>query len=364
MAGNMYIGLMSGTSFDGIDAALMSFDNHQINIIDHHYQAYPPEIKNALLALAQQEHQSLENIFSLDAKLGHLYAQAAVNLLKKSGRNPKDIQAIGCHGQTICHMPQATEPFSVQIGNPNIVAAQTGIKTVADFRRADMAQGGQGAPLAPAFHREFFHSPDVSRAIVNIGGFANVTLLPKDGTVSGFDTGPGNCFIDAWVNKHFSKPFDHAGQWASTGTLNNELLSTLLTHPHFAKHPPKSTGRDDFSFDWVNNVLGDFADISPQDIQTTLTALTAVSIAQNVGDAQEVYICGGGALNAYLMSLIAERLPSATVNTTEALGVDPQHVEACLMGWLASCNLNHHPIDLRAITGSQQPVILGGVYFA
>jgi anhydro-N-acetylmuramic acid kinase len=365
MENNYYIGVMSGTSFDGIDTVAVNFNDDQINIIAHHSVPFSSQMREKLLIIADPEiSHRIQDVYALDAQLGHLYAETILALITNSKIQSSQIKAIGSHGQTIRHFPNQNPGFTVQIGDPNIIAAQTGITTVADFRRRDIAHGGQGAPLAPAFHHHFFHSSQENRAVLNIGGFANVTLLPASGKVIGFDTGPGNCFIDAWVSRHLHQSYDDKGKWAASGNINQDLLNRLLSHPFFDQKPPKSTGRDDFNIHWLNNMLADYQHLSPEDIQATLTELTAVSIARCIKDLNAVYVCGGGAYNDYLLSRLATHLPGVSVQTTQALGLDPQLVESCLMAWLASRTLNKQPIDLSQITGSKEPVILGGVYFA
>jgi anhydro-N-acetylmuramic acid kinase len=360
-----YIGVMSGTSLDGIDAVLVSFEGKALKIHGHHHRPYPEETRQQLLALADPERSHrLQSVYSLDAQLGQLYAQSIQDLLSKNPSLNASVRAIGCHGQTLRHFPNERPGYTVQIGDPHIIAAQTGITTVADFRRRDIALGGQGAPLAPAFHREFFHSPDENRAVVNIGGFANITILPPSGKISGFDTGPGNCFLDALAEKHLNQPFDKNGDWAASGKIDERLLSALLSHPFFAKSAPKSTGRDEFSQSWLTAILSDFSTLSPENIQATLTELTALTLAKALAphDLQSIYLSGGGAFNTYLVSRIGSHLPRVSVQTTAALGLDPQLTESCLMAWLAQCTLNKQSIDLTDITGSRTPVILGAIY--
>lgn len=366
MDANYYIGVMSGTSFDGIDTVAVAFDDHQLKIIAHHSASFPKTVTQSLIALADpQIAHRLQDVYALDAQLGHLYAQTIQDLLAQSQLKKQSIEAIGCHGQTIRHFPNETPGFTVQIGDPNIIAAHTGITTVADFRRRDIAHGGQGAPLAPAFHHHFFHTPNENRAVLNIGGFANITLLPASGKISGYDTGPGNCFLDAFAQTHLKQAFDDGGSWAATGKVDERLLQTLLSHPFFAKKPPKSTGRDEFNIAWLNNILANFPQLSPENIQATLTELTARSIADQIvnKNINTLYVCGGGAFNDYLLSRIAAHLPSTEVKTTQALGIDPQLVEPCLMAWLAQRTICKQPIDLQDITGSKQPMLLGGVYY-
>ena len=365
-----YIGIMSGTSFDGIDAVLIDFTGDLPNTIGNYSLAMPTNIHDSLQQIAQttQPHL-LDNLYTLDAALGELYSQAVEHLLKQTSTRSEDVVAIGCHGQTIRHFPNATPPWTVQIGDPNIIAAKTGITTVADFRRRDLAHGGQGAPFAPIFHHAFMQSSDETRAVLNIGGFSNIAMLPTTGKVTGFDVGPGNILMDAWMQTQQNKPFDDKGAYAASGTLNKNLLARLLQHPFFAESPPKSTGRDDFNFDWLQGILqGCQEDIKPEDVQATLAELTAFTVAGAIEkyqpETKTLYICGGGANNDYLLSRIDALLPRVNVQTTEALGIHPQLSEAALMAWLAKQTMERKPVDLRDITGSSQPSILGGVYYA
>lgn len=365
-----YIGIMSGTSFDGIDAVLVDFSGDTPKTLGDISIAMPEATQAALHSISQtQASHPLNNLYTLDTQLGQLYSDAVQKLLKETNTNAADVTAIGCHGQTIRHFPNATPAFTVQIGDPNIVAAKTGITTVADFRRRDLAFGGQGAPLAPLFHHAFMLSPDENRAVLNIGGFANISLLPKTGKVTGFDTGPGNVLMDVWMQSQQNKNFDDKGQYAASGTVNKNLLSRLLQHPFFALKPPKSTGRDDFNLDWLQSILqGCPETIKSEDVQATLAELTAFTIAQaiqdNQPDTEKLFICGGGANNDDLLSRIQEHLPNVSVRTTQALGIHPQLTEASLMAWLAKQTIERKPVDLRNITGSTQPSILGGVYYA
>jgi anhydro-N-acetylmuramic acid kinase len=364
-----YIGMMSGTSFDGLDAVLIDFADN-FKTLGNISLDMPEALRMQLQQISQtNEPHLLTNLYTLDAELGSFYSEAVQQLLHATKTNAKDILAIGCHGQTIRHFPNANPPFTAQLGDPNIIAAKTGITTVADFRRRDLAFGGQGAPFAPLFHHAFMQSPNENRAIVNIGGFANVTLLPKSGSVSGFDTGPGNVLLDAWMQKQKNLSFDDRGKFAETGKVNKNLLARLLQHPYFAQKPPKSTGRDDFNLDWLESVLHMCNEaVSLEDVQATLAELTAFTIASAIEESQpdtdKLYICGGGANNIFLLSRIKTQLPKIEVQTTEALGIHPQHTEAALMAWLAKQTMERKPIDLRAITGSTTPSILGGVYYA
>ncbi len=364
-----YIGIMSGTSFDGIDAVLIDFSNDPPKTLGHVSITMPNDIQATLhqLSLTQQPHL-LNHLYTMDAQLGQLYSDAVQLLLKKTNTLASDVTAIGSHGQTIRHLPNATPPWTVQIGDPNIIAAKTGITTVADFRRRDVAHGGQGAPFAPVFHHAFMQSPNENRAVVNIGGFANITLLPKSGKVIGFDTGPGNALMDIWMQTQQHKPYDDKGSYAASGTVNKHLLARLLQHPYFAKTPPKSTGRDDFNLDWLQSILQQSGtDIKPSDVQATLSELTALTIAdailQQQAFTEKLFICGGGAHNDDLLERIQRHLPNTSVQTTSALGIHPQLSEAFLMAWLAKQTIERKPVDLRNITGSTQPCILGGVYY-
>lgn len=364
-----YIGLMSGTSFDGIDAVMVSFENQQVHLHNHISQPFSDTIRQQLLTISRADQMhALHDLYRLDAQLGLLYVEAIQALLAKARTKPENIRAIGCHGQTIRHFPDESPGFSVQIGDPNIIVSNTGITTISDFRRRDIAQGGQGAPLAPAFHARFLHSPQENRAILNIGGFANITYLPKNGDCKGFDTGPGNCLMDAFAHKHLNEAYDNEGQWARSGTIQKTLLAKLLQHPFFAEQPPKSTGRDDFHMSWLNHVLEQGETFAPEDIQATLTELTAMTIADAIHahcpDTQALYVCGGGAFNTYLAERLQHHLNGIAFHTTEDLGLPPQLLEATLMAWLAEQTLARKPIDLRKITGSEKPAILGAVYYA
>ncbi len=365
-----YIGMMSGTSFDGIDAVLIDFSGSTAKTLGNTSLAMPEAIQAALHEISQTHaSHSLTNLYTLDSELGELYSNAVQQLLEKTNTKAADVAAIGCHGQTIRHFPNATPAFTVQIGDPNIIAAKTGITTVADFRRRDLAHGGQGAPFAPVFHQAFMQSPDENRAVLNIGGFANITLLPKTGTATGLDTGPGNVLMDAWMKMQQNKAYDDKGLYAASGTVNKNLLARLLQHPFFAQQPPKSTGRDDFNLDWLQSILEQCKeDIKPEDVQATLSELTAFTVAEAIqaqqSDTETLFICGGGASNDDLLARIQKQLAHVTVKTTEALGLHPQQTEAALMAWLAKQTIERKPVDLRNITGSQQASILGGVYYA
>lgn len=365
-----FIGLMSGTSVDGIDAVLVSISagNRPVLVTTH---AHPIDAatRGEIQALMREGPNEIERLGDLDMALGELFAEAANAAIKKAGLAKKDISAIGSHGQTIRHRPRADHPFTLQIGNPSVIAERTGITTVADFRARDMAAGGQGAPMVPAFHHQMFHSPQRNRAIINIGGIANVTYLPTDTLqpVMGFDTGPGNTLLDQWINQHHARAHDEAGQWATSGQISNELLGKLLADPYFRASPPKSTGREHFNMEWLQAHLKKLATpLSAADVQATLLQLTAQSIAQSIREflpqTQEAYVCGGGAHNRTLMAALAGHMSGMTVATTDNLGMSPDWVEAAAFAWLAHQTLESQPGNLPSVTGAKRAVILGGIY--
>jgi anhydro-N-acetylmuramic acid kinase len=362
-----YIGLMSGTSVDGINAALVSIPvSGQLALLATHQHPLPTAVRAAIQALMQPGTNEIEREGELDVQLGRLFADATKALLIKAGVDASSIRAIGSHGQTIRHRPHAAHPFSRQIANPSVIAEETGITTVADFRARDLAAGGEGAPLVPAFHHWLFRKPGVNRAIVNIGGIANITWLPatESGTVLGFDTGPGNTLMDQWVDRHRNERYDRDGAWAASGRVQNDLLARLLADDYFAKAPPKSTGREHFNLAWLERQVA--GNLAPADIQATLAELTAASIAQglkflpdNIG---EIYVCGGGSHNRHLLARLGALLPGIPVATTEVLGLDPDWVEAAAFAWLAHQTLAGHAGNLPSVTGARHPVLLGGIY--
>lgn len=365
-----YIGLMSGTSADGIDAALinLSVGGRPVLMATH---AHPLEaaIRGEIQALMRDGLNEIERLGELDIVLGEMFAAAANAVLGKSGLTKKDIRAIGSHGQTLRHRPRAAHPFTLQIGNPSVIAERTGITTVADFRARDMAAGGQGAPLVSAFHHRMFHSPQRHRVIINIGGIANVTSLPSDVAqpVSGFDTGPGNTLLDQWISQHQARAHDEAGQWAASGRASKDLLGKLLSDSYFEAQPPKSTGREHFNLNWLQDYLKRLSvPPSAADVQATLLQLTAQTIARAIRrflpQAHEAYVCGGGAHNRELMSALMASLPDLTVATTETLGLAPDWVEASAFAWLAHQALERKPGNIPSVTGALRAVVLGGIY--
>jgi len=369
---NYFIGLMSGTSLDSLDAALVDFSAPLPKLIATLNTELPVSLKSQLLALCSPGDNEIQRMGEADHQLGKLCAQACQTLLSNAKISADQITAIGSHGQTIRHMPVGDSPFTLQIGDPNQIAQLTGITTVADFRRRDMAAGGQGAPLAPGFHAAMFRSTEKQRALVNIGGMANLTLLHADSTkpVTGFDTGPGNVLIDGWCQRHLNKAFDESGQWARSGNINIALLEQLLATPYFANPPPKSTGRELFNQQWlIEQIKSGYVDISPADIAATLTELTARSISndlqQHFRSCDELLVCGGGAHNSFLLERInALTAPDVSVGTTSLLGIAPDWVEAAAFAWFAKQTLVHQPSNLTSVTGATSDCILGGIYFA
>lgn len=365
-----YIGLMSGTSVDGIDAGLYDFSDNHIQTIAFHYQPYSAEIKQKIHHLCHnQQSISLFDYGELDIRLGHLYAEACVYLLNQANIKATDIRAIGSHGQTLHHSPDSKFPFTLQVGDPNSICQRTGITTIADFRRKDMAAGGQGAPLVPAFHQAQFQSDQENRVVVNIGGISNISILPKDERqkIIGFDTGPGNTLMDYWISQHNNRPYDKDGEWAASGQNQTELLKCLKDDPFYSAHPPKSTGTEYFSPDWLAKKLALLPCYPIEDVQRTLCQLTAETIAESIErfapNTETVFLCGGGTHNQTLVQALAERL-GQKIDSTKTLGIDPDQVEAMAFAWLAKQTLEGLTGNLPAVTGAQQAVILGGVYQA
>lgn len=363
-AAPLFLGLISGTSADGIDAALVHFAP-QLEVVAARTLPYPDELRDRIVALARSDATiTLAAFGSLDTAIGECFAAAALALLHDANVAPDAVTAIGSHGQTICHRPGGAHPFTLQIGDPNVIAERCGITTVADFRRADVAAGGQGAPLLPALHAALFADPAIPRAILNLGGIANATVLVPGQAVLGFDSGPANCLLDAWSLRQRGTPRDEGGAWAASGTVDAALLATLLAEPYFAAPPPKSTGREVFNLDWLDARLP--PGLAPTDVQATLLQLTARSVADALratgASIAELYACGGGVHNAALMDALREALPGVHVDTTARLGLDPDFVEAVGFAWLARQRLERQPGNLPSVTGARGPRVLGGVY--
>jgi anhydro-N-acetylmuramic acid kinase len=361
-----YIGLMSGTSADGIDAVLMDFAPAP-RILATHYSTYPDSVKERTrrIMLGQHVGDPLDEAGSLDSELGELFGAAVLALLEESKTDPKSVRAVGSHGQTIRHRPRQNHPFTTQIADPNIIAARTGITVVADFRRRDIALGGQGAPLLPAFHKVAFGSDTEDRLVLNTGGIANITLLPAKGEVRGFDTGPANVLMDIVSRDELKQPFDTAGKVAATGGVDAALLASMLQEPYFDMPSPKSTGPELFNRQWLDKHRAG-RKLATKDLLATLAELTARTVAeaalQHSSGVKHVYVCGGGANNTHLLTRLAAQLPGASVDSTAAIGIDPAWVEAAGFAWLAYRTISNQPGNLPAVTGAGKHTVLGAIY--
>jgi anhydro-N-acetylmuramic acid kinase len=363
--GGLFLGLISGTSVDGIDAALVAFDPAPRLVFGHTYPL-PASLVDEILELSQAEARlSLDDVGRLDTRLGQAFAVAARQALADSGAEPSRVRAIGSHGQTLRHDPRGAAPFTLQLGDASVIAETTGITTVADFRRRDVAAGGQGAPLMPAFHAATMHSPAEARAVLNLGGIANLTLLPPKGNVRGFDTGPANGLMDAWCQQHLGRPYDRDAEFARAGRTDHDLLERLLAEPWFAKPPPKSTGRDQFQLQWLTSRMAGL-DPAAADVQATLCELSAVTVARALQatqpDTQRLLVCGGGVHNPLLMARLAARLPGLVVESTASIGMDPDFIEAAGFAWLARETLAGRPGNLATVTGANGPRVLGAIH--
>ena len=359
---SLYIGLMSGTSMDGVDGVLADFTDGAINTIAAAFTPFAPELRNALMALQSSGPNEIEREALAANALAACYADCVAALRPAAGG---PIEAIAVHGQTTRHRPELG--FTRQTNNPSLLAELTGLDVIADFRSRDVAAGGQGAPLVPAFHQAQFGQAGQTRVVVNIGGIGNISVLHADGRTGGFDTGPGNVLMDGWIGRHQGKEYDADGAWAATGTVHAGLLALLLAEPYFALPAPKSTGRDLFHMDWLDARLAEAGHIAAQDVQATLTALTAHTIAAAIrseaADVDAVYVCGGGAYNAALLQALAAALGgSTTVASTALLGVAPNRVEALAFAWLGYRFQKREAGNLPAVTGAKGPRILGALY--
>ena len=364
-----YIGLMSGTSLDGVDAVLVDFDRPQAHVLGHTSAPMPDALRAELLALNSPTDNELHRAALAANGLVRLYADQVRVLLQHCGVNPTAVKAIGAHGQTVRHRPQEFDGtgYTLQLNNPALLAELCGIPVVADFRSRDVAAGGQGAPLVPPFHQAFFGKPEQTLAVLNIGGISNITLLDPAATdVLGFDCGPGNALMDAWCLAHTGQAFDEAGRWAAQGQVHAQLLARLRDEPFFAKPPPKSTGRDLFNSQWLAAKLTAMEAVPPQDVQATLTELTALACARSLldtsADCKNLVVCGGGALNDYLMSRLQASLPNCAVISSAERGLPPLQVEATAFAWLARQTLQGKTSSLKSVTGARGARILGGIY--
>ena len=358
----LIIGLMSGTSLDGVDAALVDFSGGKPELRASAYLPYDEALRVLVLHLHQSCSDELHQSLLLANRLAQIYAQAVHQLLAQAGVDASQVRAIGCHGQTLRHQP--AQGYSLQLNNPSLLAELTGIAVVADFRSRDIAAGGQGAPLVPAFHDAMFRQQDCHRVILNLGGIANLTDLAPGKTTLGFDCGPGNMLLDAWSQRHLQRAYDEGGQWGASGKRLPALLERLLAHEFFSMRPPKSCGREQFNLAWLENCLQ--GEEAPADVQATLVELTAHSVQQGLSYARgapaEVYVCGGGAHNATLLQRLQALLPQTRVATTEIVGVAPDWVEAIAFAWLAQRTLTSQPGNLPEVTGARGPRVLGAIY--
>jgi anhydro-N-acetylmuramic acid kinase len=369
-----YIGLMSGTSMDGVDGVIVDLSNDQCRVLAHHSLPFSEALKAEMLALNAAGANELHRSSLVANQLTLLYAQVVAGLLYSAELESSDITGIGAHGQTVRHCPSGLPSdgggYTIQLNNPALLAERTGMAVVADFRSRDVAAGGQGAPLVPVFHQAVFGRAGEDIAVLNIGGIANLSLLHADGRVEGFDTGPGNALSDMWCALHKGLPYDANGDWAASGQVSEGLLDTLSLEAYFDKATPKSTGRDLFNWEWLQTHLQHFPKVTTQDVQATLVELTACSVAMHLQlhqpNCEIVYVCGGGALNHYLMArlyaMLNIHLPNASLSTTDALGIPVMQVEAAAFAWLAKQCVERIPLPLQKITGARGSRILGAVY--
>jgi anhydro-N-acetylmuramic acid kinase len=361
----LIIGMLSGTSRDGVDAVLVNFRHSSMNLLHALCTPYPAAISLTLEQLLDTGCPPRPEVASLlDETLGRFFARVAQDLVREAGMEMRDIRAIGSHGQNVWHEPRGENPRTIQLGKGVLMAKNTGTTVVADFRSADVKAGGQGAPLAPLLHRHLFHNELEDRAILNIGGIANLTQLPSRGEVTGFDCGPGNCLMNAWTKRHLQKDYDNNGDWAARGRVDKDLLGRMLQDPYFGETPPKSTGLEYFNMSWLENMLEGYK-LDEVDVQASLAELTAQSVALSLGNSglpKRLLVCGGGAHNTFLMSSLAAALPDVVVETTARFGADPDWVEGLLFAWLAHERLNEQVQDTPPITGASHPVLLGDIF--
>ncbi|POY42262.1 anhydro-N-acetylmuramic acid kinase [Avibacterium endocarditidis] len=369
MQPHYYLGVMSGTSLDGVDLALMDFSTQPAQVVATDFVPMPQNLRQNLTALCQQGQGTLQQIGELDHQLGVLYAESINRFLAKHSLRAEQIQAVGCHGQTIWHAPQGQFPFTWQLGDANIIAARTGITTVADFRRKDMAYGGQGAPLVPAFHHNVFADPTRNTVVLNIGGISNISVLLPNQPVLGYDTGVGNALLDSWIAKHQGKSYDKNGEWAASGQSNPALLQDLLADPYFSLPAPKSTGRELFNLAWLEKILQKHTALLPQDVQATLAEFTAQCSAQDLQHLSQhntlpclLLVCGGGAKNPVIMAHLQHLLPHWQIATTTDYGLDADYLEAAAFAWLAYRRMENLPSNEPSVTGATKAVSLGVIY--
>ncbi|HHF6601075.1 TPA: anhydro-N-acetylmuramic acid kinase [Haemophilus influenzae] len=371
-----YLGMMSGTSLDGVDIGLVDFSQDPQLILSDFFPM-PEDLREKLTTLVQAGETTLQNLGELDHKLALLYSDCVNAFLQKNALLPNQIQAIGCHGQTVWHSPNSQFPFTMQLGDMNLLAAKTGISVIGDFRRKDMAWGGQGAPLVPAFHEAVFSNSNFATAVLNIGGISNVSILFPNQAVIGFDMGPGNTLLDQWIEKHQGLRYDENGKWAAKGNVNKVLLDELLNEPFFSLPAPKSTGRELFNLDWLNQKIAKTREkltalsvemsLRPEDVQATLVELTVTSIVNALNQPQtdlpkRLLVCGGGAKNSLIMCGLHDNLLDWQVGTTTEQRFDIDYVEAAAFAWLAYCRMNNLPANLPSVTGAKSAVSLGAIF--
>ena len=365
MKSGRYIGVMSGTSLDGVDVVLAAIDDRMVAQQASLTWPMPIPLKESILSVCQGQPLTLSQLGRLDSQLGKLFAEAVQALMTQEHLSAKDIVAIGCHGQTVWHEPVGDEPHSMQIGDNNHIAARTGVTVVGDFRRRDIALGGQGAPLVPAFHHALLAHPTERRMVLNIGGIANISLLFPDMPVRGYDTGPGNMLMDAWIWRQLGKPYDKDAQWASRGKVVLPLLQAMLSDPYFAVPAPKSTGREYFNYGWLERHLAYFPALDPRDVEATLAELTVMTISEQVllcGGCDRLLVCGGGSRNPLAMARLSALLPGTEVTTTDEAGISGDDMEALAFAWLAWRTLAGLPGNLPSVTGASQPTVLGAIF--
>ncbi len=365
MKSGRYIGVMSGTSLDGVDVVLAAMDDNMVAQQASLSYPIPLALKEAILAICQGQQLTLSQFGQLDTRLGHLFADAILALMAQEKLSAGDVMAIGCHGQTVWHEPDGDAPHTLQIGDNNIIAARTGVTVVGDFRRRDIALGGQGAPLVPAFHHALLADPQERRIVLNIGGIANLSMLCPGLPVKGHDTGPGNMLMDAWIWRQCGKPYDKDAEWASSGKVILPLLQEMLSDPWFALPAPKSTGREYFNYGWLERQLAKHPGLAAKDVMTTLTELTAVTISEQVllsGGCERLLVCGGGSRNPLLMARLAGLLPGTEVSTTDEAGVSGDDMEGLAFAWLAWRTLNGLPGNLPSVTGASESTVLGAIF--
>jgi anhydro-N-acetylmuramic acid kinase len=365
----IFLGMISGTSRDGVDAVLVDLAG-EARLIAARCLPYPADLADALrCAIEKGSRPADDHMASLDRELGAFFAKAALTVIDEAGLTPSELTAIGSHGQTVWHDPDAAEPETIQLGSPALIAGLTGVTTVGQFRQADLSLGGQGAPLAPLLHRALLRPRRGLRAVVNLGGIANVSLLDAHGGVTGFDTGPANCLLDAWISRHRGLAFDEDGRWSASGRVAPDLLSALLADPYFYRPPPKSTGLEYFNASWLERQLSG-RNCLPEDVQATLAELSAATVAlalKSHGSGArpgDILVCGGGVHNTDLMKRLRRYLPKIEISTTADHGIEPDWVEGILFAWLARERLAERPQETPGITGAREAVLLGEVFTA